>query len=181
LPQAVYPDAAVASVAPRRKGAALRRVTLVLLAVVMTVGFVAIESPAPTQASSYTQAQRIVRAAKSHLGRRFQMGATGPRRFDCSGLVYRVYKETGLINKIGGGRMGATAYYNWFRRRGLASRSNPRKGDLVVWGRGAHLGIYVGHGRAVSALINPWGVSKHGVKWITSSRFTAYLHVKLAR
>ena len=42
----------------------------------------------------------------------------------------------------------------WARVHHLASRSNPRVGDVVIYGGGTHAGIYIGHGRVISAL-NP--------------------------
>jgi cell wall-associated NlpC family hydrolase len=154
-----------------------RRVPLVLLAFALAVALVAVEGPATTQAAT-TQAAQITNTAKSHIGKPYRWGATGLRAFDCSGLVYRVFAQRGLLTKIGGGRKTARGYYDWFRRRGLATRSNPRKGDLVVWGNARHIGIYVGNGQAVSALTS--GVSRHAINRINIS-FTAYLRVKLTR
>ena len=67
--------------------------------------------------------------------------------------------------------------YYYFRARGKASRTNPRIGDIVVWGGGTHVGIYIGNGRAVSALTS--GVRVHGVFAVTA-RFTAYLHTGMS-
>ncbi len=126
--------------------------------------------------------------AKRQIDKRFRLGADGLRRYDCSGLVYRTYFESGLLKKVGGTRKRARGYYRWFKRRGLASRSNPRPGDLVVWGYKGHpvkhIGIFIGwnkRGRpvAISALINPWGVSRHRVHALPIP-FRAYLHVNLA-
>jgi len=168
-----------APVMPRSRGSShLRRIILVLLAYALALALVAIQSPAAVQAGAASDA-RVVATAKSHVGKRYLFGATGMSRFDCSGLVYRVYQQTGLLNKIGGGRMGVRGYWKWFRNRGLASRSNPKPGDLAIWGNGAHMGIYVGNGKAVSAMVNPWGVTKHPVTGFLTSRFTTYLHVKL--
>jgi cell wall-associated NlpC family hydrolase len=129
--------------------------------------------------ASRTQGRRIVRLAASHIGARFQIGASGMRYFDCSGLIYRVYAQAGLLAKIGGNRTAA-GYYYWFKQRGLANRHSPKPGDLVVWthnGQVSHSGIYVGGGRVISALINPWGVKKTHVNTI-HARFLAYLHVR---
>ena len=130
------------------------------------------------------EARRIIAVARRHVGARFRLGAEGPRYFDCSGLVYRVYAQAGLLGKIGGSRRLAAGYYWWFKQRGLASRSNPRVGDLVIWrehGRISHMGIYVGGGRVISALINPWGVRKTSVRGLGAARLLAYLHVGLDR
>lgn len=152
----------------------LQKLALVMVAFVMAVTLVVVEGPASVEASSQTSA--VLNTAYNQLGKPFRMGATGMRSYDCSGLVYRVFERNGLLNKIGGNRKTARGYLNWFRERGLASRYNPRKGDLVVWGRGEHIGIYIGDGRALSALTS--GVSRHGVRSINVS-FTAYLHTRL--
>jgi glucokinase len=44
--------------------------------------------------------------------------------------------------------------YHWARLRGLTGRSNPRVGDIVIYGGGTHAAIYIGHGLVISAL-NP--------------------------
>lgn len=110
------------------------------------------------------------------------MGAEGMRYFDCSGLVYRVYQQAGLLGKIGSGRKVAAGYYRWFQQRGLTSTQNPQVGDLVWWttrGRISHMGLYVGDGQAVSALVNPYGVRIHGLRSI-SVKFLAFGRVRLA-
>jgi cell wall-associated NlpC family hydrolase len=119
-----------------------------------------------------------VRITRSHLGASYRFGAEGQRNtFDCSGLVYAVFKEAGLVNKIGGIRRGARGYYHWFKRRGLASRHNPKPGDLVIWHKGKHIGIYIGDGVIISAVNKKYDVREHGLNFV--SGFTAYLHVRL--
>jgi cell wall-associated NlpC family hydrolase len=160
----------------------LRRVLIALIAVAVATSVVAITAPPPAQAAGGSQADKIVRLAKDKLGSRFRMGATGPRVFDCSGLVFRVYQQAGLLGKIGGGRKRAVTYYHWFKARGLTSRGNPQPGDLVWWrtrdGRIGHMGLWIGDGRALSALINPYGVRVHGLTGV-GARFIAFGHVRL--
>jgi len=156
----------------------LHKLILVVLAAVFAATLLAIGPAAPVEASTTTQASRIVSTAKSHLGKGYLLGATGLKRFDCSGLVYRVFEQNGLLAKIGGGRKTARGYYKWFRERGLVSRKNPRVGDLIIWGNATHIGIYVGSGEAISALTT--GVKRHGVFRVTTP-FTAYLRVSLSR
>jgi cell wall-associated NlpC family hydrolase len=161
----------------------LRRLLLLFTAIGLAIALIAIEAPPPTQAGSLSESQKIVRIAKSYIGARFRIGATGYRYFDCSGFVFRVYKQAGLLNRIGGSQMRAAGYYHWFKRRGLLARSNPRVGDLIWWtkhGTIKHIGIYVGHGDAISALVNPYGVRRHSVNGI-HVRFLAYGHVRLDR
>ncbi|HEX7474274.1 MAG TPA: NlpC/P60 family protein [Candidatus Limnocylindrales bacterium] len=135
-------------------------------------------APAPAAAAepvAGSAALAVVRAAESHLGARYQYGATGPHAFDCSGLVYRVFTDVGLRSRIAG-LHSATGLYRYFSSRHLASRTAPQLGDLVIWGNGAHVGIYIGNGRAISALTS--GVRIHNVSAVLSG-FTTYLHTHL--
>ena len=130
-------------------------------------------SPAAA-AEPTTEAQQIIQIAKAQVGDPWVYGATGPSAFDCSGLIIYSYKAAGQIAAIGNGNYrSARALYDWFRSRGLASRTNPKPGDLVIWGSGSHAGIYIGNGMAISTLTS--GVRVHAVTAVTAS-FTAYLH-----
>ena len=83
--------------------------------------------------SHRTEAQRIVAIARSHIGARFRLGTEGPRTFDCSGLIYRVYKQAGLLNRIGGRRRQAAGYYYWFKHHNAGQpqqSAGRRPGDL---------------------------------------------------
>lgn len=146
----------------------------------------AVARPKPRPVQPRSDALRVLRLARSALGANFRMGATGRgNQFDCSGLVYRVYQQAGLLSRVGGYRRGATSFYQWFKSRGQVSRGNGRPGDLVVYQhRGEHviphMGIYMGHGRVISALLNPWGVSSHGLSRIHIP-FKAFLHVRIGR
>jgi cell wall-associated NlpC family hydrolase len=144
--------------------------------------FLSLAPATPVAAATYprrTEAQQIIRIAKHHIGARYRWGSMGPRRFDCSGLVIFAFKHAGDSRAIDYGRLrSARAIYRWYKAHHLASRSNPHPGDLVVWGGGRHIGIYVGHGKAISALTN--GVHTHLVRAVTD-RFTAYLHTGMWR
>lgn len=121
-----------------------------------------------------TEAQQIISIAKAQTGDPWRYGAKGPRAFDCSGLVIYAFTKAGDAKAIGNGKLrSARALYHWFKARGLASRTDPKPGDLVVWGGGTHIGIYIGNGKAVSTLTS--GVRVHRVHAVTA-RFTAYLH-----
>ena len=121
-----------------------------------------------------TEAQQIIRIARRQIGEPWRYGARGPRAFDCSGLVIYAFKHAGDSKAVARGRLAsARALYHWYKARGLASRHHPKIGDLVIWGGGSHVGIYVGNGRAISTLTR--GVRVHRVHAVTA-RFTAYLH-----
>lgn len=128
-------------------------------------------------ASTTTAAQAIIADAERHLGAPWVFGATGPNAFDCSGLVYAVFRETGYFSVIGNGAYRtATQMWNFFASRGRASTVNPQPGDLVIFGYGRHIGIYIGGGKVISTLIT--GVS---INYVTSiyPAFTTYLHTGL--
>ena len=151
-----------------------------LLIVALTLGAIA-GTAAPVAAGNKTEAQRIVAIAKAQVGDRYSFSAAGPNSFDCSGFVTYVYRQAGLLDRIGGQRRTVAGFYQWFANRGRASKSDRQVGDLIVWGRNHHIGIYIGGGMAVSALINPYGVKVHPVTGYLGMKVKAYLHVKLQR
>jgi cell wall-associated NlpC family hydrolase len=137
-------------------------------------------------AAVQTQTAAVESFAQRQLHKPYRLGGTGLRRYDCSGLVYRTYFETGLLKKISGRHRRARGYYNWFRDHNLITKS-PRPGDLVVWAHKhravSHIGIFIGwnqKGRpmAISALTT--GVARHRVNTINIP-FKAYLRVNLDR
>lgn len=137
-------------------------------------------SVAPTTAGTAaaaeptTEAQQIIAIAKKQLGDPWRYGANGPRSFDCSGLVIYSFKKAGDGKAVGNGKYrSARALYAYFKSKGLADRKNPKPGDLVIWGRGTHIGIYIGGGKAISTLTS--GVKIHKVHAVRA-KFTAYLH-----
>ena len=157
-----------------------RGVGRLLLITALTLAAIA-GTAAPASAGNKTEAERIVAIARAQVGARYGFAATGPNRFDCSGFVTYVYRQAGLLDRIGSKRRTVASYYDWFARRGQASRTDRKTGDLIVWGRNKHIGIYIGGGMAVSALINPYGVKVHPVTGYLGMKVKAYLHVRLDR
>jgi peptidoglycan DL-endopeptidase CwlO len=122
-------------------------------------------------------ARRVVRIALAQRSDRYVRGGVGPGKFDCSGLVRYAYRKAGVSWRLGGGH-SARAMYQWARRHHRLSRWNPRIGDVVVYGHGSHVGIYIGRGRVISAL-NP----RQGIR-ITrlhalGAPFTGFIHTRL--
>ena len=130
-----------------------------------------------------TQLQSVLSVAHNQKGDPWKHYAKGPDKFDCVGFVWYAYNQNGLKEKIGGYR-GVGAYFKWFKQRGLvftdASKAKP--GDLIVWGRNTHIGIYLGPDQAISALVNPYGVSVHPIRksWI-GMKVKGYLRVDIER
>lgn len=134
---------------------------------------ISMSPPLPAAAADPSEASQVIQIAKAQIGDPWRYGATGPAAFDCSGLVIYAYKSAGDLSLIGNGALrSASALYQYFRSRGRASRTTATPGDLVVYGNGSHIGIYLGGGLAISTLNG--GVRIHGVKSLTVP-FTAYL------
>ena len=144
--------------------------------------------PAPTPGSvastasskrRRTAADHLVAVARRKIGDRYVYGASGPRRFDCSGLVLFALRHSHNRRVVRHGLRSASAIYHSYRRHHRVSRRHGHRGDLVVWGGGRHIGIYLGHGRAISALTRR-GVRVHRVHAMTMP-FTGFLHTRLYR
>ena len=140
-------------------------------------------TPAPTAVTAATvaakpnRAARVVRIALAQRGKRYVRGAIGPRAFDCSGLVRYAYRRAGVSSRLGGGH-SARGMLRWARIHHRASRSNPQVGDVVIYGNGSHAGIYIGHGRVISALNPRQGIRitrLHALR----ARFTTYIHTRI--
>lgn len=85
-----------------------------------------------------------VREAYRKLGSPYQWAASGPDRFDCSGLTMWVWGKAGVSLPH-----SSKAQYNGGRH---VSRGDLQPGDLVFYGDPIHhVGIYVGGGRMISA------------------------------
>ncbi len=87
-------------------------------------------------------AANAVRAALSRIGRPYVWGATGPDRFDCSGLVQWAYAQAGL-------RLRRTTYEQ-IHDGAPIPRSQVRPGDLVFPHPG-HVQMAIGNGLVVEA------------------------------
>lgn len=87
-------------------------------------------------------------SVQRYFGVRYVWGGTTPKGFDCSGLVYYVCKQHGLI-------LPRTSKEQANAGRAVA-RGNLRPGDLVFFGRTSsgpvdHVGIYIGSDTYVHA------------------------------
>ena len=157
-----------------------RAVARVMLPVAILLGLLLSNvAPAAASSSPTTEYSKVFDLAKTKLGDRWVHMATGPNKFDCVGFVWYIFHENTLQSHIGGYR-GVKAYYAWFKERGLVSQDNPEPGDLVIWGKFQHIGMYIGNGMAISALLAPYGVKIHPVQGWINEKFRYYLHTKLS-
>ena len=85
-----------------------------------------------------------VRAALSRLGRPYVWGATGPDRFDCSGLVQWAFAQAGVFLPHSSYALAAGGQ--------SVSVDQMQPGDVVTqYSDASHVGIYVGDGLMVHA------------------------------
>ena len=95
-----------------------------------------------TDASAATMATKALNIAASKKGAPYQWGATGPRRFDCSGLTLYSFKKAGK-------KLPRTAAQQYNKTHHISS-GHRRAGDLVFFHYGSnvyHVGIYAGHNK----------------------------------
>jgi cell wall-associated NlpC family hydrolase len=93
-------------------------------------------------AAAATPAAKALQIAASKKGSPYQWGATGPKRFDCSGLTLYSFKKAGKSLP-----RTAAAQYNKTHHVSAKSR---KAGDLVFFHSGYgvyHVGIYAGKGK----------------------------------
>jgi cell wall-associated NlpC family hydrolase len=98
-------------------------------------------APAATrQARAVALGARVVSIAASRRGSPYAYGASGPHRFDCSGLTMWTFRHLHL-------RLPHSAAAQYAEVRHIKA-SDRRPGDLVFFhegGRIYHVGIYAGH------------------------------------
>ena len=88
----------------------------------------------------------LLSAAESYLGAPYRFGGLDSRGFDCSGLVYRSFRDAlnVLVPRT------SERLYNWTMEIPL---SEIQPGDLVFFitagSRISHVGIYIGEGRFI--------------------------------
>jgi hypothetical protein len=168
------------------------RLTLLLALSALVVGLL----PAPVQAGwltdtwpGYTaspdsEAAQVLELARRQVGKPYRFAAVGPDAFDCSGLIWFLFKSTGLTDRMGGKRRGATGYLNYWKENWpnqvSKNLADARPGDILIWGGGKHAGIYVSGNWAVSALNSRYDVRIHRADPM-GLPFTAVLKVNMSR
>ncbi|GGJ39294.1 C40 family peptidase [Streptomyces brasiliensis] len=109
---------------------------------IAAVGASIVVPGAAADAVAGTTGTKALRIAASKKGSPYQWGATGPRRFDCSGLTLYSFKKAGK-------KLPRTAAQQYNKTRHI-SATRRKVGDLVFFHYGSsvyHVGIYAGKGR----------------------------------
>ncbi len=104
-------------------------------------------TPAAQPLSGSSLGLAAVALAEKQLGKPYQWGASGPEKFDCSGLVMYVYDKLGVpLPRVSGQQAYAGVHVDL---------KNLQPGDLVFFklngSRIDHVGIYVGHSKFIHA------------------------------
>jgi cell wall-associated NlpC family hydrolase len=122
--------------------------------------------PLPPGTVGGDAAAAVIHQAYSFIGTPYQVGSESREKTDCSGLVFQCFRDAGYGYLVGDTRKLAAGYTRYFADKGMFTRSlaAAQPGDLIVYSHNgvhvAHIGIYLGGGMIISALIPPWGVTK---------------------
>lgn len=86
--------------------------------------------------------EKVIAYAMAQRGDRYSWGASGPNRWDCSGLVSVSMRKAGIkLPHFTGG----------IQKKGTkVSKKNLKRGDIIFPQRG-HVGIYLGGGKMIHA------------------------------
>lgn len=87
---------------------------------------------------------KMISVAKEMVGKTYRLGATGPDKFDCSGLVYYCLKQAGSNRN----RLNAAGYSQVSDWEKITNINNLKKGDLIFFysndfSKVGHVGIVI--------------------------------------
>ena len=115
------------------------RLSAVALLASALFGSVALATPAEAAPLS----SRVVAEAAKHKGKPYKWGASGPKRFDCSGYTLYVYKKFGK-------KLPHSSRSQYSATRHISKKSK-KVGDLLFFysrsGRIHHVAIYAGNNK----------------------------------
>lgn len=118
--------------------------------------------------SNAEKLEHAIYQAQSQLGKPYVYGATGPDKYDCSGLTTYIFKKVGVSLERSAYNQG---YDNRYTK--IEGVSSLRRGDLVFFNTisdsdlSDHVGIYIGNGYFIHA-------SSGGHRVVVSNLTTGY-------
>ncbi len=133
------------------KGArAVAKKTLSLMVLVFCLCCVKLCAEDTTPAEAQVMREKFVAESKKYVGSPYVYGAVGPDKFDCSGLVYYVARES-IQKQL---PRTAKAIYNYCR---IIPDKDKEIGDLLFFKTNntapiTHVGIYIGNSQFISAI-----------------------------
>ena len=98
------------------------------------------------------------------VGTGYVWGGTDFGAWDCSGFTQWVYAQNGID-------LPRTSQQQWAAG---TPTTNPQPGDLVVQNGGAHIGIYLGGGKMISALNPTQGTFVHSVDAMPTDGYVTF-------
>ncbi|HET7483001.1 MAG TPA: C40 family peptidase [Actinomycetota bacterium] len=128
--------------------------TILMTAAVATLYVLVAAAPARSHELRWRdERQHIKRRAKEEVGAPYRSGGESPRGFDCSGFTRWTYEGHGADLPHSAIDQFRLAHRRGYKR--IWKRSRLHVGDLVFHkttsARVGHAGIYIGHGRFISA------------------------------
>lgn len=99
------------------------------------------------------RAQAVIDYTEAQRGKPYDLGASGPDAFDCSGLTMKAFATVDVILDHKAKRQPG--------QLGMVDASDRKPGDLISWSshRG-HVGVYVGDGQMIDAGDKAGGVTR---------------------
>lgn len=86
----------------------------------------------------------VVAAVRTRIGSPYAWGATGPDRFDCSGLVVWAYAQAGISVPRTSQQQAASGV--------AVARADLQPGDVIAYyANASHVALYVGGGQVIHA------------------------------
>jgi cell wall-associated NlpC family hydrolase len=114
---------------------------------------------------------KVLALATKQIGKPYVWGATGPKSFDCSGLVMWAYGKYGYSTP--------RVSQDQIKRARLIPQSHARPGDLVFYHDGVgdvyHVGVYLKPGLSVAAIDTDQGVDYQRI-WDTTATYGSFTH-----
>ena len=106
------------------------------------------ETESKSESKNKVTGEDIAQYAQKFLGYKYVYGGASPSGFDCSGLVYYVYKQFGY--KLSRASTAQAKEGKEFAKKDL------KPGDVLIFKNNAltkigHVGIYIGNGQIVHA------------------------------
>lgn len=87
--------------------------------------------------------EKVIKYAMAQRGDRYVWGASGPSRWDCSGIVSVAFKK--------GAGVRLPHFTGGIQKKGYkVAKKNLKRGDIIFPQRG-HVGIYLGNGKMIHA------------------------------
>ena len=101
--------------------------------------------PVATDDPDSDKADKLIKFAKTLLGKEYTRGGKGPNDFDCSGYVYYCLNKSDVksIGYMTSGRWAKSSYPR------IDKIGNLKKGDIICFK--GHVGIYMGGGKMIHA------------------------------